>query len=104
ADLVIGHGDTNTAVAGALLAKKQERRLSHVEAGIRSFDKTMPEELNRIVADQLSAVLFAPTATSRENLGQENVTAGHHVGGNSVIDALNQHPALPEKKPDGLAP
>src|SRR5438309_271522 len=76
ADLVIVHGDTNTTVAGALLAKKQERRLSHVEAGIRSFDKTMPEELNRIVADQLSDVLFAPTSTSRTNLAQENVTAG----------------------------
>ena len=103
ADLVIVHGDTNTTVAGALLAKKQERRLSHVEAGIRSFDKTMPEELNRIVADQLSDVLFAPTATSRKNLGQENVTAGVHVVGNSVIDALIQNLAIAEKKSDVLA-
>src|SRR5947208_3531332 len=103
ADLVIVHGDTNTTVAGALLAKKQERRLSHVEAGIRSFDKTMPEELNRIVADQLSDVLFAPTSTSRKNLGQENVTAGVHVVGNSVIDALIQNLAIAEKKSDVLA-
>src|SRR5207245_1082081 len=103
ADLVIVHGDTNTTVAGALLAKKQERRLSHVEAGIRSFDKTMPEELNRIVADQLSDVLFAPTSTSRTNLGQENVTAGVHVVGNSVIDALIQNLAMAEKKSDVLA-
>src|SRR5947208_16295985 len=103
ADLVILHGGRNTTVAGALLAKKQERRLSHVEAGIRSFDKTMPEELNRIVADQLSDVLFAPTATSRKNLGQEDVTAGVHVVGNSVIDALIQNLAIAEKKSDVLA-
>ena len=103
ADLVIVHGDTNTTVAGALLAKKQERRLSHVEAGIRSFDKTMPEELNRIVADQLSDVLFAPTSTSRKNLQQENVTGGVHVVGNSVIDALIQNLAIAEKKADVLA-
>src|SRR5438552_3212778 len=76
ADLVIVHGDTNTTVAGALLAKKQERRLSHVEAGIRSFDKTKPEELNRIGADQVSDVLFAPPATLRENPGQGHAAAG----------------------------
>src|SRR5438132_9085146 len=103
ADLVIVHGDTNTTVAGALLAKKEERRLAHVGAGIPCFDKTMREELNRIVADELSDVLFAPTATSRKNLGQENVTAGVHVVGNSVIDALIQNLAIAEKKSDVLA-
>src|SRR2546429_7894567 len=103
ADLVIVHGDTNTTVAGALLAKKQERRLSHVEAGNRCFDKTMPQVLNRNVADQLSDVLFAPTATSRKNLGQENVTAGGHVVGDSGIGALSQKPASGPKKCDGLA-
>src|SRR5438132_6199567 len=63
----------------------------------------MHEELNRIVADQLSDVLFAPTSTSRKNLGQENVTAGVHVVGNSVIDALIQNLAIAEKKSDVLA-
>src|SRR2546422_9622796 len=91
ADLVIIHGDTNTTVAGALLASKLDRPLAHVEAGIRSFDKTMPEEVNRIIADQLSNLLFAPTATSRENLRRENVTEGGHIVGNSVIDALLQN-------------
>jgi UDP-N-acetylglucosamine 2-epimerase (non-hydrolysing) len=100
ADLVIVHGDTNTTVAGALLAKKQDRRLAHVEAGIRSFDRTMPEEMNRIIADQLADLLFAPTPTSRDNLRKENVTAGVHVVGNSVIDALIQNLPTVEKKSD----
>src|SRR5439155_24614646 len=78
ADLVIVHGDTNTTVAGALLAKKQERRLSHGEAGIRSFDKTMPEEVNRIVADQVSDGLFPPPAARRQALEPEYVPAGRH--------------------------
>src|SRR5256712_4152602 len=103
ADLVIIHGDTNTTVAGALLARKLDRPLAHVEAGIRSFDKTMPEEVNRIIADQLSNLLFAPTATSRENLGRENVTEGVHVVGNSVIDALLQNLAIAEKRSDVLS-
>ena len=98
ADLVLVHGDTNTTVAGALLASKQGRRLGHVEAGIRSFDKTMPEEVNRIVADQLSQLLFAPTPVSRENLRRENVTEGVHVVGNSVVDALMQNVAVAEKR------
>ncbi len=103
ADLVIVHGDTNTTAAGALLARKQDRPLAHVEAGIRSFDKTMPEEINRIVADQLSDLLFAPTSTSEKNLRQENVTSGIHVVGNSVIDALTQNLPIAAKKSDVLS-
>jgi UDP-N-acetylglucosamine 2-epimerase (non-hydrolysing) len=98
ADLVIVHGDTNTTVAGALLANKQGRPLAHVEAGIRSHDKTMPEEVNRIVADQLSNLLFAPTPTARKNLSRENVSTGVHVVGNSVIDALQQNVEVATKK------
>ncbi len=103
ADLIIVHGDTNTTVAGALLASKQGRRLAHVEAGIRSFDKTMPEEVNRIVADQLSQLLFAPTPVSRENLRRENVTQGVHVVGNSVVDALKANLPVAEKKSQVLS-
>src|SRR5688572_11012561 len=103
ADLVIVHGDTNTTVAGGLLASKQGRPLGHVEAGIRSFEKTMPEEVNRIVADQLSTLLFAPTRTSEQNLKLENVTRGVHVVGNSVIDSLMQHGPIAEAKSDILA-
>jgi UDP-N-acetylglucosamine 2-epimerase (non-hydrolysing) len=103
ADLVITHGDTNTTVAGALLASKQGRPLAHVEAGIRSFDKTMPEEVNRIVADQVSNLLLAPTPTSQENLRRENVKQGVHVVGNSVIDALIQNLEVAEKRSDALS-
>jgi len=98
ADLVIVHGDTNTTVAGALLANKQQHPLGHVEAGIRSFDKTMPEEVNRIVADQLATLLFAPTHVARENLRRENVADGVHVVGNSVIDALIGTTGIAEKR------
>ncbi len=102
ADLVITHGDTNTTLAGALLASKQGRPLAHVEAGIRSFDKTMPEEVNRVIADQLSNLLFAPTPTARANLERENVKRGVHVVGNSVIDALIQNLPVAEKRSDVL--
>jgi len=98
ADLVVVHGDTNTTVAGALLGNKQGRPVAHVEAGIRSFDKSMPEEVNRILADQVSTLLFSPTETAKENLRRENVTSGVHVVGNSVIDALVQNIALSEKR------
>lgn len=91
ADLVIVHGDTNTTLAGALLGNKLGKPVAHVEAGIRSFDKTMPEEVNRILTDQVSRLLFAPTEIARKNLENENVREGIHVVGNSVIDALRQN-------------
>ena len=98
ADLVIVHGDTNTTLAGALLANKLGRPLAHAEAGIRSFDRTMPEENNRIIADQLADLKFAPTPIARENLARENVREGVHVVGNSVIDALEQNIETAERK------
>src|SRR3989454_806119 len=88
ADLVIVHGDTNTTLAGAILGNKLGKPVAHVEAGIRSFDKTMPEEVNRILTDQVSRLLFAPTSIAKVNLKNENVRDGVHVVGNSVIDAL----------------
>jgi len=88
ADMVVVHGDTNTTLAGALLGNKLGKPVAHVEAGIRSFDKTMPEEVNRILTDQVSRLLFAPTSIAKVNLENENVRDGVHVVGNSVIDAL----------------
>ena len=97
ADLVVVHGDTNTTLAGALLGNKLGKPVAHVEAGIRSFDKTMPEEVNRVLTDQVSRLLFAPTPVARQNLENENVRQGVHVVGNSVIDALMQNREAAEK-------
>ncbi len=97
-DMVIVQGDTNTTVAGAILANKLGKPLGHVEAGIRSFDKTMPEEVNRIITDQLSILLFAPTQTAKLNLAKENVRQGVHVVGNSVVDALFQNVKVAERQ------
>src|SRR3989475_7708717 len=92
-DLVIVHGDTNTTVAGALLANKLGRPLAHVEAGIRSVDKTMPGEINRIIADQLSNPLFAPTPASPAKLRPENATDRVHLRRQRGIDTLLQNAA-----------
>jgi len=96
-DTVVIQGDTNTVLAGAIAAIKCKVPVSHVEAGLRSFDWRMPEEHNRIVTDHLSEFLFAPTNTSKKTLLAEKVHGKIFVTGNTVIDAIKQNLVLAEK-------
>jgi UDP-N-acetylglucosamine 2-epimerase (non-hydrolysing)/UDP-GlcNAc3NAcA epimerase len=86
-DMVLVYGDTTTTLAGALAAAKMAVPLGHVEAGLRSFDRTMPEEQNRVVADHLSRLLLCPTDVAVENLAREGITAGVHRVGDVMLDA-----------------
>lgn len=95
---VLVEGDTNTVLAGALAASKLGIKVGHVEAGLRSGDRRMPEELNRIVCDHLADALFAPTPSSRENLLREGISDSKiTVTGNTVVDAVKQNVKLAAK-------
>ena len=88
-DLVLVYGDVNSTVAAALVCSKLLIRIGHVEAGLRSFDRSMPEEVNRIVTDRLADLLFTPSEDGDRNLQSEGVDAGKiHRVGNVMIDSL----------------
>jgi UDP-GlcNAc3NAcA epimerase len=86
-DLAMVYGDTNSTIAGALAAAKLHTPVAHIEAGLRSFDRRMPEELNRVVTDHLSDLLLCPTEASVENLRNEGVVTGVHLVGDVMYDA-----------------
>jgi UDP-N-acetylglucosamine 2-epimerase (non-hydrolysing) len=89
---VVVLGDTNTALSGALVAAKKHRPVAHIEAGLRSFDRRMPEELNRRVIDHLADHLFPPSRLARDNLIREHVQGHvHPVLGNTIVDAVLQY-------------
>lgn len=89
-DWVLVYGDTNSTLAGALAAKKKHVKVAHVEAGLRSFNMRMPEEVNRILTDRISDILFAPTQTAVENLRREGYDALDNrieMSGDVMLDA-----------------
>ena len=97
-------GDTNTVLAAALAASKLHIKVGHVEAGLRSYDRTMPEEINRVVADHISDYLFAPTENSRENLRKEGIAEEKiHVTGNTIVDSVYQNLEIARRKVNVLA-
>lgn len=97
-DWVLVYGDTNATIAGALAAAKLHIPIAHVEAGLRSYNRTMPEEINRVVTDVLSTLLFCPTSAAVKNLEQEGMTRGVHVIGDVMVDTLQFYTPLGERQ------
>lgn len=97
-DLVLVYGDTNSTLAGALAAVKLHIPVAHVEAGTRMFDKSVPEEVNRILTDHVSSLLFAPTKTAVDNLRREGVNEGVYLTGDVMLDSFVHFSKVAGKK------
>lgn len=90
-DIVLVYGDTNSTLAGAMAAAKLRVPVAHVEAGLRSFNRAMPEEINRILTDSISDLLLCPSQTAVQQLHREGVTRGVHHVGDVMFDSLLHH-------------
>lgn len=97
-DLVLVYGDTNSTLAGALAAVKLHVPIAHVEAGLRSFNREMPEEHNRILTDHCANLLFCPTQTAVNHLRNEGIVKGVHLVGDTMYDAVLQFGTLAQSK------
>jgi UDP-N-acetylglucosamine 2-epimerase (non-hydrolysing) len=98
-DIIMVQGDTNAVLAGALAASKLHMAVGHVEAGLRSYDKTMPEEINRQIADICSNIFFVPTEESAINLVFENINPHDiYITGNTIVDASIRHLKIAENE------
>ncbi|KKG83985.1 non-hydrolyzing UDP-N-acetylglucosamine 2-epimerase [Methanosarcina mazei] len=97
-DLVLTYGDTNSTLAGALAASKLHIETAHVESGLRSFDRSMPEEVNRILTDHCSDILFCPTQNAVDNLKREGVTENVHITGDVMVDSLLYNREIAENR------
>jgi len=103
ANIVLVEGDTNTVLAGALASAKLYIKVGHVESGLRSFDRGMPEEINRVITDHISDFLFAPTNVAKENLLNEGIDNNKiFVTGNTIVDAVYQNLEIAKRKVDIL--
>ena len=101
-DWVLIYGDTNSTMAGALAAAKLHIPIAHVEAGLRSFNRRMPEEINRVITDHLSTLLFCPSQVSADNLAAEGISKGISIVGDVMADALQFAAAKVEINEDVL--
>lgn len=97
-DLMLIYGDTNSTLAAALVCVKLRASLAHVEAGMRSFDRAMPEEVNRVVADRCSDLLFCPSSTAVENLSREGIESGVYEVGDVMVDVALKAAPLSERE------
>jgi len=101
-DVVLVYGDTNTTLAAALVVSKRSEYLVHIEAGLRSFNRSMPEEVNRIVADHLAHLLLVPTQTSMTLLTNEGLSPRAHLVGDVMVDALRQTQERVKARPPSM--
>lgn len=102
-EMVITYGDTNSTLAASLTAAKLHIAVCHVEAGLRSYNKQMPEETNRVVTDHLSSILFCPSRTAVKNLAKEGITSGVHLVGDIMYDLLLRFKDFADKRSNILS-